>query len=428
MDIIQDALQNLKVLNAKTRELYTDKMLDYYNGSNTSAYIEDKFAAKAFDEIPPYEANITRKFINKLSRIYTVGAVRNAGDKYNELTAIKNVRFKHIERMTRLIGTVANQVVFKDGRFDYKPVYFFHPHFGDDPYTPIAVSYPVLTQPEDIRSSKPKYIIWTDRERLIVNENGETVLEEENPYGILPFVFTHRENQTNSFYVQGANDIVSANEHANITLTELQLGLRFQMFGQMWSSGTDTGTQKQRMGTDTIIDVPLDGRFGIEAPAGDIEATINAVKFQIELVAQNNHLWVQWSEQGGEVPSGISLMIRDLERSEDYQDDLALWNMYEKEFYSVEKAIAKYNNISLPENMGLDFNEPEYPKTVQDQILWDEHRLAHNLTTEGKLMVEYNQDLTIEEAEAQIADNKTKNKKRSILETARQSAERPAKV
>ena len=31
--------------------------------------------------------------------------------------------------------------------------------------------------------------------------------------------------------MEGASDLVSANEHINITMTEMQLGLRFQMFG-----------------------------------------------------------------------------------------------------------------------------------------------------------------------------------------------------
>jgi len=427
MDIIKESIKNLKIENTKNRENYVNKLLDYYNGNSIGDYIKPRFAVEAFAEIPPFETNITHKFINKLSRVYTIGAVRNGGDIYKNLTTIKNLRMKHIERMSRLIGTIAMRVIWKNGYFDYQPIYYFHPFFGDDPFNPISISYPIINT-DDTTKTGSLFAVWTDDTKTIINENGDIVEELENTYGVLPFIFIHREPQTDSFFVEGANSLVSTNEHINITLTELQLGLRFQMFGQMWSSGTDTGTQKQRVGSDVIFDVPLDGKFGIESPAGDIEATINAIKFQIELEAQNNHLWVQWSEQGGEVPSGISLMIKDLERSEDYQDDLEMWSVYEKEIYALEKIIAKHNGIHLPENMGLDFNEPEYPKTVQDQIMWDEHRLAHNLTTEARLMVEYNQDLTIEEAEAQIGENKTKNKKRSILETARASAERPTKI
>ncbi len=83
--------------------------------------------------------------------------------------------------------------------------------------------------------------------------------------------------------------------------------------------------------------------------------------------------------------------------------------MYEHELYKVEREIAAYNGISLPESLKLDFNEPEYPKTMQDQILWDNHRLQNNLITRPKLMVEYNDDLSLAEAERIVAENESVN-------------------
>ena len=52
-------------------------------------------------------------------------------------------------------------------------------------------------------------------------------------------------------------------------------------------------------------------------------------------------------------------MIKDLERNEDYQDDLALWKMYEEDFYRVERQIARSFGVSLPNELGIDFKEPE---------------------------------------------------------------------
>ena len=126
----------------------------------------------------------------------------------------------------------------------------------------------------------------------------------------------------------------------------------------------------------------------------------------MELVAQNNHLSVQFAQDGGETPSGIALKIKDLESFEDYQDDLALWTGYEHELYQIEKSIGKALNISLPEGLKLDFNEPDYPMTVQDQIALDNHRLNLGLMNKAELMVEYNKDLTIEEANAKLEANK----------------------
>ena len=87
-----------------------------------------------------------------------------------------------------------------------------------------------------------------------------------------------------------------------------------------------------RAGSDTILDMGEDGVYNINKPKGNIMEAIENIKFQMELVALNNHLFIQFAESGGEVPSGISLMIKDLDRKEDYYDDIALWRMYEKEF------------------------------------------------------------------------------------------------
>ena len=428
IDQVQESIKELKLQNAKKREDHLEKLLDYYNGNNTANYIAKMFSGQVFREIPPVETNITRKFINKMSRIYTIGANRNAGNKYDSLAKLKSTRMKHIERMTRLCGTIATRIIWYEGEgspyYDYRPVYFFHVFFDDDPFVPSAITYPLLQPVEDSsRVEKLTYAYWDAEKYMLMDEDGGVIDEMPHNYGTLPFVFTHRENQTDSFYVEGANDIMNANEHINIAMTEMQLGLRFQMFGQPVMTGAEMGN-KQRTGSDVTLELPEGSTYQIVAPQGNVEGVIENVKFLVELVAQNNHLWVQWSEQGGEVPSGISLMIKDLERTEDYQDDLALWKMYEEDLFRVERQIASSFGVSLPEKLGLDFKEPEYPKTVQDQILWDKHRLELNLIDETQLLLEYNKDLTQEQAELTIASNKQRNQKLSIFEKAREAAQR----
>ena len=408
-EIIKNSVKEAKQYNQKMRRNWVRRMLDYYGGNNTEQYIDEYFNSSAFKEIPCYNANFTRRFINKMSRIYTVGATRNVNTQYDELTIKKDARMKHVERMTRLIGSVATQVIYKEVNgmpyFDYRPVYYFDVHLAD-PFTPTAIMYPLLMQPEDgSYTEKLEYAYWDESIYAQYDENGEIVEEYEHGYGILPFVFTHREEQIDEFFVDGANDIVDCNEQVNIAMTEMQLGLRFQMFGQPYMTGVDSDKRIERAGSDQIIDLPEGATFDIVSPAGNIQSVIENIKFQVDLVAQNNHLYVQFAQDGGETPSGIALKIKDLERFEDYQDDLELWRMYEHMFYHVEKEIAAYNNINLPEKLKLDFKEPEYPKTVQDQIMLDEHRLKHFMIDRADLLMEYNNDLSRSEAEAIISSN-----------------------
>ena len=168
-----------------------------------------------------------------------------------------------------------------------------------------------------------------------------------------------------------------------------------------------------------------EGAYNITSPQGNIVEAIENIKFQMEMIAMNNHLWIQWAESGGEVPSGISLMIKDMERKEDYYDDIALWRLYEQDFYNVERVIAEYNGVSLPEEFGVDFEEVEYPKTVQDQILKDNFDLENNLTTQAKIMVRENKDLSLEQAQKIIDKNGEANEQRnqqSVFTQFRQGA------
>ena len=411
--IIKQSVQEAKLQNAKARRMEIRKLLDFYSGTEIEKYVHDFFSAEAFREVPCYNANITRRFINKLSRIYTVGAKRNVSKEYDLLTIKKDARFKHIERMTRLVGTIATQIIYKEHKgmpyFDYRPVYYFDVHLKD-PFTPSAIMYPLIMNSSDVyNTDECEWAYWDESIYAHYDEDGNIIDEYEHGYGVLPFVFTHREEQIDDFFVEGASDICGANLQTNITLTELQLGLRFQMFGQAYTTGVFSDKPIERMGSDRVLDLPEGATFDIVTPGGDPQRVIDALKFQIELVAQNNHMYVQFAQDGGETPSGLALRIKDLDRFEDYQDDIALWKMYEHEFYQVEKEIAAYNNIELPEKFGIDFNEIEYPKTVQDQIAWNNYMLENNFTNLNELFVKYNDDFTLEQASKKIEENKEVN-------------------
>ena len=194
-------------------------------------------------------------------------------------------------------------------------------------------------------------------------------------------------------------------------MTEMQLGLRYQMFGQPVASGVMADQNLARAGSNEILMLGDNGKFEIVSPQGNIDAVIENIKLQLELIALNNHLYITFSDTGGEVPSGIALKIKDVERMEDYQDDKELFRVFEHVLYKKEREIAQYNNISLPndENFKIDFYDVEYPMTIQDQILQDDFMLKHNLTTEAHILMRDNKDLSFDDAVAQIAENKEIN-------------------
>jgi len=425
-EIIQDSLKNFKQEQAKARREEVRKFLDYYSGSLTDQYIQPYFNTDAFQEIPHYNTNIVKKFVNRMSKIYTIGAKRNVNDKYTELTSVKNARMKQMERMTRLLGTCATYVMYDEmeQRFEYRPIYYFEPYFGDNPYKPEAIVYPMMHGHADLSdTSDLMYAYWDKEICLKFDENGNIIEEIKHNLGVLPFVFTHREEQLDSFFVEGASDLVSANEHINITMTEMQLGLRFQMFGQPVVTGLISDNSNVRAGSDEILTLPEGSSYNIVSPEGNVRDVIENIKWQIELVALNNHLFVTFAQTGGEVPSGISLMIKDLERHEDFIDDKELYRQYENEFYKIEYALSQTNSLGLPDpkQFKVDFSEVEYPMTTQDKIMLNEYRLKHNLVTEAQILAEENKDLSLDDARAIIEQNKQVNQTLVVTDEKRSS-------
>jgi hypothetical protein len=413
--LIEESLQNQKTLYATDRRESIYRLLDYYAGDNTVQYIEDRFNANAFREVPVSEFNVTRRMIDRMSRIYTHGATRNVNKEYDSMIAKKPYKLKHIEKMTRLIGTIATQVVFKQfpqPHFNYSPVYYFDAFFNSDPFHPSAITYPMTQNVHDISDvSKLQYCYWDENQYMIYDQDGNVIFEQDHNYGVIPFLFTHREHNLNEFFVTGAHDICAANESINILLTEASLGMRFQMFGQYVIEGMYEEEKLMRAGSSEIMVVPEGAKMDIKSPKANVRECIDLVKAILDLTAQNNHLWITFAEDGksDRPSSGVALKIKDLERFEDYQDDVELWEMYEKDLYEIEKAIALANNIKLPDEMGLRFNEPDYPMSAQDQIAIDNFMLENNLITQKDLLLKYNKHLTEAEAEKLIAKNKEEN-------------------
>ena len=407
---IQESISKFKSYKSKARRKQNEKHLNYYSGTSVWQYIQPYFAIDAFKEIPVYETNITRKFINKMSRVYTIAPERKTSASYKKMTEGKDLKMKHVERMTRLLGTLATEVCYDDEKniFTYHPIYYYDCFFeNDDPFNPSAIIYPLLNPVDDVsyHRGNERFCYMDERIKRVYDESGNIEHEEEHYYGCLPVLFSHKEEQLDSFFVEGASDIINANEHVNITLTEMQLGLRFQMFGQPYATGVYEDSAVTRTGSNVIINLPEGATYGIATPGGNIQDVIENLKFQISLVAQNNHLMVHFEENSDRPSSGLALLIKDFERMEDYKDDLEMWRICEHKLYYIEQKIAEANNFSLPDSFSVKFIEPEYPKSVQEQIAKDSWDMEQGLTTKEDILIREERDLSKAQAKKIIEKN-----------------------
>ena len=426
-EIIAKSIQDLKWSNAQAREREIEKLINYYTGTNTENYIARYFDAEVFQEVPLYKINITKKFIDKKSRVYTLTPNRQLKNKkasklYNSLTYYKNIKMKNIERMTNLIGTPAVRVYWEEkdyGKqcFNYDIVYYYHAFFSQDPYNPTAIIYRLLSPVQDVsHRNSEQFVYFDDKVQIIYDSDGSIISETEHPYGVLPFVFPRDMTQIDDFYGEGATDVVNVNEHVNIAMTELMLGLRFQMFGQPFATGVYDDKPLSRMGSDMIINLPEGAQFGIESPAGRPESVVEVIKFKLEMLAMSRHMYVTFDSNMDRPSSGLALRIKDFEHQEDYKDDIEHWKLFEQDLYKLEKAIAIINGIELPEDMIMDFKEPEYPRGLGEQITKDNWDLENNLITLEDVIKRDRSDLSTEDAARIIERNKEINESRMGIE------------
>ena len=157
-NLIKQSIKDLKYDNNQSRYKFIDKLIDYYQGDDTGKYIKKYFKATAFQEIPLMSYNVTKRMIDKMSRIYTLGASRTLSEKndeYQSLIRFKDFKMKHIEKMTKLIGTIAVQVSWKENGnglqyFEYTPFYKFDVILNpDNPLEPIGLIYPMMMPSDD---------------------------------------------------------------------------------------------------------------------------------------------------------------------------------------------------------------------------------------------------------------------------------------
>ena len=440
--IIDESIKLQKLEQAKDRRALVYKMLDYYNGDNTEQYVKERFSASSFQEVPISSMNITKRFVDKMSRVYTLGANRTLQSKqdvYDDLTKIKDVKLKHFEKMTKLLGTIAVHIGMDDNIdgtkcFKYTPKYAFDVILDElDPFTPVAIKYLIILNTDDasVGNEVLQYAYYDDQGYIIYDDTGRELKAETHDLGVLPFVFMHKDHQQLEFHTPGAFDIINANEQLNILFTEMNLGMRFQMFGQYTVTGMYADENIQRAGSDEIIILPEGASMNILAPSVNVNDAITLAKTMLEVTASNNHLTVSFIDPQKDRPqSGTALQIRNIEYNEKYVDDLGLWTKNEMELYALEKRVAASNGISLPNNIGIDFNEPKTIMTTPEEIAMNTWMLENNLTTKAKLLKKQNDDLTLEQAQAEIKENESVNGKKeqqggSIFNRVRNTTQRP---
>lgn len=392
--LVKQSISRLKgAQTSAQREDIAEKLAYYdFDKSQLEEYLRPYIKRKDTD-IPYSMTGLTEKVIDRKSVVYKKAAERRFekktdGDKYNEMTVEKDDSMKLIERQTNLLGRLAVKINWDENIFEYQMVRFFMPTIKMGKISQIV--YEIETDLDKTRL----FEVWTPEQNYIANEFGVPIKDQEeyggnnqliNPYGELPFIYPYRKKPIEGFWVEGATDIIEANEKVNLSLTLLNYLERYASFKQPYVKGLGLKKQVLEAGYSKFLTLEGEGEIGLIDLEANLDQIIKSIQFKIELILKNHNLNCEWGGQG-KANSGFQLIVENIDLLDMWKDQVDIWRKHERNLYQKEKMVYKtMTKKTLPERMDVDFAEVKFPINPEEQRAQDDWDLKHNLTSRLEL-------------------------------------------
>ena len=374
---LRESLNDIENQRVKEREY----MLDFYEGLNMDRYVKKFFGSESLSQVPIFTQNLTRRICKVRSMTYKRPPKMSVDKRYLDFIDIEDLNSsrRQLEQLTFLLGTMAMRSRWseKDQKIKYDLVPFFEPLFLPGESSPVGVIFAIENHGMS-KMEKPWHAVWTeDRpgvkgQHFLIDQNGskQSVNPNDiNPYGIIPLTFAHRYKPVRDWWSEGANDVIRADLSVSVAATELSLAIRFGAIGIKFITGVDDASRIE-VGVDKILYLPEASNFGVTAPSGSLTDIIDATRFLVEATLNNNSIRIKFADTHGNAPSAEALKVQEIEN---YDERIAstedTWRPFERRRFLVDRAIiAAKANVNIAEDHRVDFLEPDYPMSVEQEI------------------------------------------------------------
>ena len=372
-----ESLNVIENRRAKDREY----LLDYYEGMNMDFYVKKFFGSESLNQVPIFTQNLTRRICKVRSMTYKRPPKMTVDKKYLDFIDMSDLNSsrRQLEQLTFLLGTMAFRSRWDERKqkISYDLIPFFEPIFLPGEKSPVGVMFAIENHGSS-RLEKPWHAIWTEERdgvpgmHFLIDQNGnrQSVNSSDiNRYGVIPVVFTHRYKPMRDWYSEGASDVIRADLSVSVAMTELSLAVRFGAIGIKFITGVDDASRLE-IGVDRILYLPEGSNFGVTAPSGSLTDIIDSTRFMVEATLNNNSIRIKFADQHGNAPSAEALKVQEIEN---YDERTAAtedtWRPFEKRRFEVDKAIIEAKtNIKIKDDYRVDFLEPDYPMSVEQEI------------------------------------------------------------
>lgn len=383
------------------------KAYNYYKG-RTDEYLKGYYKSKVgavpiYDKVPIPAIEVTKRIINRISLVYMNPPIREySNDVLSEFIKGKDHKLQRAERLTNLLEVILLKPTWRNGMLEYDIIRDYEPIFGDDPLTPIAITYP-LSIKDSVMDTTPEMWAYWDNEHHYTYEKttGKTFTTEDNPemanpYQMIPIVECYRDGKPEASYLDtdASPGLIATNELVNVAEFNKAANLQFQSFGMGFISGSNIDYDKIEIGPDKWTQLGHDGTLGIVSPPSTVDSISNAVKESYRLLAQNYGLDASFAE-GTAAESGISRRLRMQELMDNRASDVTRWNDIEKKLFEVESrilAVELGNRGDAGFLLSVDFTEStEILSQEEQRAKWD-WELANGIIDKADILMQMDAD------------------------------------
>ena len=363
--------------------------------------------------------NIYKQVVNAVSNVYSFGVDRefesdDAKELYNQLRIDKTMA--QANRYMNAFNDVLVQVSW-DSKKEQPKVMLRLPHLTEVGYNQGEVewvAYFVEMTGKDDKTERWAY--WSDTEHYYIDKtNGKEKIvavedndEMVNPFGVLPFVYLHNGWRDETFWDKyTGDDLTGGTIDMAVHLTFLNHIIKTQSFKQLVGKGDNVGELLGQV-LDPLSILTLTGQ-NTEISVLDLQSNYE----QLHKVAQDlaNNLAIAYGvspsqfRMTSQASSGFALQMENLKLDRFTQEQQSDFKVYEKELYGLIVQVSDYYGQTVAGDMSVDFVEPNYPASEQEQLTIDQQSIDLGLSSPHKVLMRNNPDLTEEDARVDVDDN-----------------------
>lgn len=370
--LILDILTEVK--NKKPQLEYEEKIFNILEGDVTT-YLNKEFFRqlneKAAQEIQQRSCpiNVLRKIIDKLSKLYATPVVRYTSnptdqelmDSYSvdEYFSEANTAFNAFKRAGIEIYYNENE---REIEFRNIPTYLYVPY--------CASEIEVTDMTHLVKFFKDKFYIYSDEELICVSKDGEMLpspTDGVNEYGVIPFAYISKSKY--KIMPVSDSDLYQMSLLFPVLLSDLNFSIKYMTNPIVYGVDLDTENLERNPNVFWSFKSMEEGKtpsIGSITPTADIQGILSNIKEQMSFWLETKNIKANaiGITTGDNASSGLALMIRNIDTTEDRNQQITYFRELECDFW---ERLAKIHNY-LADIGAIDERRkfsPEFEVTVK---------------------------------------------------------------